>query len=123
MAATIPSEQKGWIQYLGAPVLMSALQDVIRDLEALDRRAVICAKKPWTPESEALVALPDDDGGIPADVKAAGFVYFLERHVAEEVLEVFEDSQGVALEKRIALLIFYAENDAYPDWVYEGATE
>lgn len=42
---------------------------------------------------------------------------FLEVHVAHEVLRVFDDKPPT-MEEKLRLLIHYAENDAYPEWVY-----
>jgi hypothetical protein len=79
---------------------------------------VVFAKRPWALDSDAIIGMLDDDFGVPVALKASGYEYVLDAPVAREVLEVFEDR--VPSEEQIrALLFFYAENDAYPDWVYE----
>lgn len=77
----------------------------------------IFAKKPWTPTSQAVAVTLEADFGTPKELSDQGMEYFLEVHVAKEVLEVFGDRVPTKEEQR-QLLIFYAENDAYPDWVY-----
>lgn len=94
------------------------LVNAVANLEALDEDSVLCARKPWTAQSETeVVTLEVDTLKIPATVKAAGLEYFLEVHVAKEVLQVLR-GRDVPVADRIRLLIHYAENDAYPDWVY-----
>jgi hypothetical protein len=77
----------------------------------------IFAAKPWSATSPAAAVQLDDQFRPPKDVLEQGLAYFLEVHVANEVLEVFGDRPPNATEKR-NLLIFYAENDAFPEWVY-----
>ncbi|WP_437721249.1 hypothetical protein [Sorangium sp. So ce861] len=95
------------------------LDEAVRQLDTLDENAILCARPPWTPLSECVIALPDEDLGVPRHVKDAGLAYFLEVHVAHEVLRVFGDKPATH-EERARLLIYYAENDAYPGWVYQG---
>ncbi|MFO0760080.1 MAG: hypothetical protein U0359_26590 [Byssovorax sp.] len=83
----------------------------------MSQDAVLCVRPPWARESEAIVIEPGEDG-IPQRVKDEGFVYFLETSVACEVLGVFGDREPTQ-EEKLRLLIYYAENDAYPDWVYQ----
>ena len=78
---------------------------------------VIFAKKPWTLDSEADVRPLDVDLHVPKEIVDIGLTYFLEINIAKEVLEVFEERVPTD-EERYAVLIYYAENDAYPDWIY-----
>ena len=94
------------------------LSELVASLEQIDHEQIICVMRPWTPDAEARLTPPDDDLGVPDEVKAAGFVYFLEVHVAKEVLGVF-DEKPASVDEQVRLLLAYAENDAYPDWVYE----
>jgi len=55
---------------------------------------------------------------VPSDLTTLGLEYFLEVHVAKEVLEVLSGRKA-SKDEKLRLLIFYAENDAYPDWVFE----
>jgi len=92
------------------------LRDVIGDLESADDSLCIVAKRPWTPESEALLVRLTDDWRVPQEVTAQGHEYFLEVSVAlDEVLEGIGDR--LSNEQRVDALLFYAENDAYPEWL------
>ena len=94
------------------------LDETVRQLDTLDEDAILCVRRPWTHYAECVVTAPDENLGVPRHVKDAGFVYFLEVHVAHEVLGVFGDKPPTH-EEKVRLLIYYAENDAYPQWVYQ----
>jgi hypothetical protein len=94
------------------------LKDAIDQIKLLDDDKVIFARKPWELESDTCVDLLDAGQRVPAAISTQGFDYFLEVSVAQEVLEVFAERKPTKDEQR-ALLMFYAENDAYPQWVYE----
>jgi hypothetical protein len=83
----------------------------------LDDRLCIFAAKPWSETAPAVAVHLDSEFKPPKEILEQGLAYFLEVQVANEALEVFGDRQPSAIEKR-NLLIFYAENDAFPDWVY-----
>jgi hypothetical protein len=100
------------------------LRDVIGNLESADDSLCIVAKRAWTPESEALLVQLTEDCRVPNDVLAQGYVYFLEVSlVLHEVLDGSKDH--LTDEQRVEALIYYAENDAYPEWLcaQPGATE
>ena len=65
-----------------------------------------------------MLAPPTQEPTVPDDVKRAGYSHSLGAHVAKEVLAVFADKRG-SDDERVRLPIDYAENDAYPDWVYD----
>lgn len=95
-----------------------SLGAVLDQVTSLDDEMCIFAKKPWSLDSEAIVGrLEGNEFRIPQDFLDEGFEYFLEVHVAKEVLEVLDGHPETAEMKR-NLLLFYAENDAYPEWVY-----
>jgi hypothetical protein len=98
------------------------LQDILDEVEQLSDDKTILARKPWTLESDAEVVSLDAEFRIPEAERQLGFDYFLEISVAIEVLEVFGDRKPT-LDERRALLMYYAENDAYPDWVFQSRTE
>jgi hypothetical protein len=93
------------------------LDEAIQQLDKTDEDAILCARRPWMPSSDCVVVAPSEDLSVPKHIKDAGLAYFLEVHVAHEVLNVFNDSPPTH-EEKVRLLIYYAENDAYPDWVY-----
>ncbi len=90
---------------------------MVLKLGTLDEDAIICAKRPWSGASEARVVEPNEDLSLPMEITNAGFAYLVEVHVAREIMEVFGD-KSPTLAEQVQLLIHYAENDAYPDWVY-----
>ncbi len=88
-------------------------------IERVDREAdalCIVAKKPWTSESEAQLVRLTDDFRVPAKALEQGYEYFLEVSVAlDEVLDGLE--RVLTKEQRFNAVLYYAENDAYPDWL------
>jgi hypothetical protein len=95
------------------------LQDALDQVDQVSDDRVIFARKPWTLESEAEIAVFDADFRVPAEIGSRGLEYFLEVSIAIEALEVFGDRTPTTDERR-ALLLYYAENDAYPEWVYQS---
>lgn len=95
------------------------LENALDQIHKMQDDEVIFAHKPWTLDSEADVGLLDNDFRVPKAISDRGFAYFLEATVAKEVLEVFGDREPT-LDERRALLMYYAEHDAYPDWVYKS---
>jgi hypothetical protein len=92
------------------------LEEAVENLDALDSDALICVSRPWSRTSEARV-VSTPDGRAPKDVTEAGYEYFLGIDTAREVLEVF-GKRTPSLTEKIDCLLYYAENDAYPTWVY-----
>jgi hypothetical protein len=90
------------------------LEMAIDQLDTLDEDATIFVKRPWSASSEARVSPLDKHSGVLAKLKADGFEYFLEVHVAREALGVFEPHVPTRAEK-LRLLLYYAEHDAYPE--------
>lgn len=91
--------------------------DALDQVQQLGEGKVIFARKPWALDAEADIGVLDENLSVPGSMKSRGLEYFLEADVAKEVLEVFGDRDPTVQEIR-ALLLFYAENDAYPEWVY-----
>lgn len=93
------------------------LGNLLDQIDSLDEDHCIFATKPWTSDAEAEACPLGAKGEPPPELLAKGYVYFLEVHVAKEVLEVLLGRAATQEQKR-NLLLFYAENDAYPNWVY-----
>src|SRR5687767_7482502 len=97
------------------------LAEAVSSIESLKLGEVICARPPWVPEAEAVICEYDiEDGSIPEHIEKAGFKVFLDRVDGMDVLSMFK-TQGrtPSLEEKVRLLAYFAEFDAYPDWVYE----
>jgi hypothetical protein len=91
------------------------LIDIASKLDEITADTFICAKRPWNQESDILLVPFTDDFRIPQDVRDKGFEYFLEIDTVNEILEGFTDRLSSA-EKICDFIIYYAENDAIPEW-------
>ena len=94
------------------------LKDVMRELPSLDDGLTICAREPWTGDSEMTLVRVDSMSKLPDWIVSSGLKYFLEVSVAREILEIPE-AQSLRDTEKLRLLIYYASNDAYPRWVFE----
>lgn len=84
-----------------------------------DESSVIFAKKPWQLDSNAIIDNLDEDYRVPQHISDSGFEYFLESELIHELSEIKAEKK-ISLEKLIELVIYYAEYDAYPDWLNES---
>lgn len=58
------------------------------------------------------------DNDFPSHLRESGYEYFLEVHIArDEVLGEWYSQLTKA--QRLDVLLFYAENDCWPDWFNE----
>lgn len=96
------------------PASMS-LAEIIAHLDAADDTYCIVARRPWTADAEAKLIALTDDYRVPVDVLADRYEYCLEVSVARE--DVIGDPGTLSPDQRVKACIFYAENDAYPDWL------
>lgn len=94
------------------------LSEVVADLESIDDTFCIVAKRPWSEDSEAQVVRLKDDFRVPEEALSGGYEYFLEVSVARDEALGGLGSQ-LSAEQRLEAIIFYAENDAYPEWLSE----
>ena len=90
------------------------LSDVLRDPEALDADGTIYAARPWTENSEAIVAHEPEAGGLPVEAERLGLDYFLETFIAREFLEGWMSTlaEMPTLQQKCTRLISYAIHDA-----------
>ena len=92
------------------------LSEIVANLHSLDEDLCIIAKRPWSGAADAHVVKLSDDFSVPKEHTSNGFEYFLEVSVARtEALEGIE--HRLSAEQRLAAILFYAENDAYPEWL------
>ena len=92
------------------------LASIIADLESADSTLTIVAKRPWPANSDARLVSLTVEISIPGYVLQEGFEYFLEVSIAlDEVLGEF--AGRLSSDQRVAAIVYYAENDAYPDWL------
>ena len=90
------------------------LIDVVRRLQEFDDELTIYAKRPWSPDSVAIVEREPEEGGLPAGAAQFGADYFLEVFIAREFLDgwVSDRPSATRPEDACAILIQYAEFDA-----------
>ena len=94
------------------------ITEVVARLNDLPGETFICAKRPWSRDAAAVLLPFPEDLRIPEEVKADGYEYFLEVSTANEILEGFIQ-RGPSLEQITDFVLFYAENDAFPDWSFD----
>ena len=98
-------------------LVSTTLAEIVDSLETLNEDHCIFARKPWSTDTLATVGPLTDDFRVPAEMGHEGFEYLLEVDIAKDVLEVF-GARRPTLQERRNLILYYAENDAYPEWVY-----
>ena len=92
------------------------LAQVISELKPSDANLCIVARRPWLPNSSAKVVAFNEDYSVPESATLAGYEYFM--GVGTLVEEVLVDiGSGLTTSQRLAAVIFYADHDAYPDWL------
>lgn len=87
---------------------VTTLLETVQHLSEAPADATLYAARPWTPQSEAVVA--------SADVAPPGMDYLLEVTLAREAIEVWSRwREGAAPTDAdaCAALVYYAENDAF----------
>ncbi len=93
------------------------LREIIDAVASTSDDLCIVARRPWSAESDARLVQLDEDYGVPAHALADGYEYFLELSVIlEEVL--FPATSVLSPDQKFDLVLYYAENDAYPEWVF-----
>ncbi len=90
------------------------LIEIIRDLESFDNEGIICAVKPWTENSKAIVVVEPEARRLPTEAANLGMEYFLDIFVVREFLEDWTASLDTqpTLQEKCARLIQYAIDDA-----------
>jgi hypothetical protein len=93
------------------------LIEIIKKIHEIPENTFIYARRPWNRDAESKLVPFPDDLQIPQSVLAEGFEYFLEVSTAREILEDFLEKKR-SLEQVTDFVIYYAENDAFPEWAY-----
>jgi hypothetical protein len=88
------------------------LEQIIAALDRLDGAAVICARSPWTPGSDAAVVALD---GL-ADARRSGLAPFLEVSAARDLLAALQQEQAPARD-HLRLLISSARAQRIAEWI------
>jgi hypothetical protein len=91
------------------------LEEILRNPERLGDDDVVYAKRPWTLEAEARVLQFSVDETVPRVLSEyPSFEYFLEGDLLTDLRQQLEDS-GRSSAEVIEALLYYAENDAFPN--------
>ena len=93
------------------------IAEAILSIIGIDGDAVICAREPFSRDSEAVITRLTQDLTVPEDVRSKGYTYFLERELVVELLDMI-DSKVASKEQRADFVCHYAGHDAYPAWFY-----
>ena len=89
------------------------LLKLVEKLDKLEEEDVIFAREKWTPESDAAVFRLTDDYRVPEESKRLGLKYFLEVHIALDVLDGFTlEKPHATTRQKCERLIEYAIHDA-----------
>jgi hypothetical protein len=88
------------------------LGEVISSLDSLPDDLCIAARRPWSADSKTILFPMSSEYRVPAHVGEEGYEYFLEVYLLRN--EVLEAVPRTDIAQRIAIAIYYAENDAYP---------
>jgi len=90
------------------------LLDVITAVDVLNEGSTIYLQEPWTEESEAVIALEPDGGGLPPEAVALGLSYFIEVSIAREFLHDWARALAISpsASEQCERLIQYAIKDA-----------
>ena len=90
------------------------LLDVVRDLDSFDNEGIICATKPWTENSHAIVVVEPQARRLPAEAEKLGMDYFLDVFIGRELLEDWTANLDAepTLQQKCARIIKYAITDA-----------
>jgi hypothetical protein len=90
------------------------LLEIIEGLNSFDRKETIYASLPWTMNSDAIVTMEPESGGLPPEAEKLGMKYFLEVFIAKDFLDDWKASLGAkpTIEQECSRVIQYAINDA-----------
>ena len=104
------------------------LKKIISTISSFSEEDTIFAEKirgKFTPESEAEVIEMSDEElkqktSDIAKKKCPGKSYFLEVFIVKEFIEDFANKgKEIPIEKLVEYIIYYAENDSYPEGLWE----
>ena len=90
------------------------LREAVESLDSLDENNTIYAVKPWTGDSEVIVAPEPETGVVPAEAARLNMKYFLEVFIARDFVNDWMASLPTqpTLEEKCNRLVHYAVHDA-----------
>jgi len=95
---------------------VKALVEIVDELGSFGDEETIFAKKPWTPDSPAIILTMPESPGLPEEATKLEMSYFIEPFIAQEFLEGWVKTQDTdttpTLREQCERLIQYAIHDA-----------
>lgn len=89
------------------------LREILNKSEELGEYDVVYAKRPWSLDSEACVIRYEPDESVPRLLSDLSYEYFLESALIRDIRKQVEDA-GEPMAEALRIIVFYAENDAFP---------
>ena len=90
------------------------LRDVLNASGTLEEHDVVYARRPWSLDSEASVIRYEESQQVERlQPGAPDLEYFLEAPLLQDIRKQVEEA-GRSSEEVLAMLLYYAENDAFP---------
>jgi hypothetical protein len=90
------------------------LREILIDSDKLGEYDVVYAKRPWSLESDACVVRYEANEAVTRLLKDdTSLEYFLEAELIKDIRSQVEDS-GKSSVQVLDILLYYAENDAFP---------
>jgi len=94
------------------------LGQILGDLNSVADNLCIVVRRPWSGSADAMLVRLDGTGGVPTHEKDAGYEYFLTvNSIRDEVLGEWDAQLNSA--QRLAVVLYYAGHDAWPQWFNE----
>lgn len=92
-----------------------SLGDAVFSVTNCEDNLAICARQPFTSESEAVLVSLTPDYRVPDEVLEKGFSYFLGKEDTLRLLEVLSERR-VSRQAQVEFLAHFATFDTYPSW-------
>ncbi|WP_256415086.1 hypothetical protein [Acinetobacter sp. 5862] len=88
------------------------LLEALVQIEKYSEEETIYSTKPWTLNSETIIMIEPDEGGLEFTVDGRVYSYFLEIFLVKELLSDLAAENCLSLEGKVLRIIQYAYNDA-----------
>ncbi|EKU55912.1 hypothetical protein ACINWC323_1353 [Acinetobacter sp. WC-323] len=88
------------------------LLEALVQIEKYSEEETIYSAKPWILNSETIIMIEPDEGGLEFTVDGRVYSYFLEIFLVKELLSDLAAENGLSLEGKVLRIIQYAYNDA-----------
>jgi hypothetical protein len=90
------------------------LSEILIKSDNLSEHDVVYVKRPWSQNSDAsVVRYKDGETVLRLMEEAPSFEYFLEAPLIKDIRQQVEKSGGSS-EQILEIILYYAENDAFP---------